>query len=158
VIPNRVVEWSTKCCFWANFLVKWVFYGARPIMNQERSKHLGEFLRARREELGLSARHLARAVGVRDSTIIRLERGAYAAPAADKLARIAGQLKVDLADVFALAEYVVPSSLPALPHYLALRYPELQREAIDELHEHLERLLGPVRSARTVSASNGRTS
>ena len=158
MIPNRVVEWSTKCCFWANFLVEWVFYGARPIMNQERSKRLGEFLRARREELGLSARHLARAVGVRDSTIMRLERGAYAAPAADKLARIAEQLKLELADVFALAEYAVPSSLPALPHYLILRYPELQAEAIDELHEHLQRLLGPVRSPRTMSASNGRLS
>jgi transcriptional regulator with XRE-family HTH domain len=146
MIPKRVVEWSTKCCFWANFLVEWVFYGARPNMNQERSKRLGEFLRARREELGLSARHLARAVGVRDSTIMRLERGAYAAPAADKLARITEHLKLELADVFALAEYVVPSSLPSLPHYLRLRYPSLEREAIDELHKHLQQLLRALAS------------
>jgi transcriptional regulator with XRE-family HTH domain len=110
-------------------------------MNQERSKRLGEFLRAQREELGLSARHLARAVGVRDSTIMRLERGAYAAPAADKLARIAEQLKLELADVFALAEYIVPSSLPTLPNYLRLRYPDLDPKAIDELQKHLKQLL-----------------
>ncbi|HVB01978.1 MAG TPA: helix-turn-helix domain-containing protein [Acidimicrobiales bacterium] len=150
MIPTRVVEWSTKCCFWANFLVKWVIYGARPIMNQERSKRLGEFLRARREELGLSARHLARAVGVRDSTIMRLERGAYAAPAADKLARITEQLNLELADVFALAEYAVPSSLPALPHYVKLRYPSLEREAIDQLHELLQQLLGSLPSQTEV--------
>jgi transcriptional regulator with XRE-family HTH domain len=113
-------------------------------MNQERSKRLGEFLRARREELGLSARHIARAVGVRDSTIMRLERGAYAAPAADKLARVAEHLKLELADVFALAEYAVPRSLPSLPHYLKLRYPSLERAAIDELHEHLQQLLGSL--------------
>ena len=154
MIPDRVVEWSTKCCFWANFLVEWVVYGARPIMNQERSKRLGEFLRARREELGLSARHLARAVGVRDSTIMRLERGAYVAPAADKLARIAGQLKLELADVFALAEYAVPSALPSLPHYLRLRYPSLEREAIDELHDHLKTLLSSL-EAEVVVVSIG---
>jgi len=155
MIPNRVVEWSTKCCFWANFLVEWGFYGVRPIMNQERSKRLGEFLRARREELGLSARHLARAVDVRDSTIMRLERGAYTAPAADKLARIAEHLKLELADVFALAEYAVPSSLPALPHYLRLRYPSLERQAIDELHEHLQQLLEALASNGDVEAPVG---
>ena len=140
--PARVVEWATKCCFWANFLVKWVSKGAKPLMNPERAQRLGEFLRARRIELDLSARQVARTVDVRDSTIMRLERGAYAAPAADKLARIAGALELDLADVFALAGYVVPKSLPALPHYLKVRYPELADDAIGELHEHLNRLIG----------------
>jgi|HubBroStandDraft_1064217.scaffolds.fasta_scaffold26197_2 transcriptional regulator with XRE-family HTH domain len=111
-------------------------------MNPERAQRLGEFLRARRIELGLSARQVARTVDVRDSTIMRLERGAYAAPAADKLARVAGALKLELADVFALAGYVVPKSLPALPHYLKVRYPELADEAIGELHEHLNQLMG----------------
>ena len=126
-------------------------------MNQERSKRLGEFLRARREELGLSARHLARAVGVRDSTIMRLERGAYAAPAADKLARIAEQLKLELADVFALAEYVVPSSLPALPHYLKLRYPALRDGHVDELHDHLKKLLSSLEAEVVVAPMGGKT-
>jgi len=126
-------------------------------MNQERSKRLGEFLRARREELGLSARRIARAVGVRDSTIMRLERGAYAAPAADKLARIAEQLKLDLADVFALAGYAVPSSLPALPHYLKLRYPALHDRHIDELHNHLNELLSSLGAELVVVPTGGKT-
>jgi transcriptional regulator with XRE-family HTH domain len=124
-------------------------------MNQERAKRLGQFLRARREELGLSARHLARAVGVRDSTIMRLERGAYAAPAADKLARIAGQLGLELADVFALAEYAVPNSFPSLPHYLKLKYPKLEAAAINELHEHLLQLLGELTVTGEIDASVG---
>lgn len=156
MVRRIVVEWSTRCCFWATFLVEWVFYG-RPTMNQEQSKRLGEFLRARREELGYSARHLARAVGVRDSTIMRLERGCYAAPAADKLARIAEELRLELADVFALAEYVVPSRLPALPHYLKVRYPVLGREAIEELTDHLERLMSVLADPQPQeAASRGR--
>jgi len=114
-------------------------------MTPDRAKRLGEFLRARRLELGLSARFVARAVQVRDSTIMRLERGRYAAPAADKLARIAEVLKLDLADVFAIAEYIVPSSLPALPQYLRARYPELTDQAIDQLcasFRHLGGVLG----------------
>ena len=106
-------------------------------MTHERAQRLGNFLRARRLELGLSARHVARAVNVRDSTIMRLERGCYAAPAPDKLARIAEILRLELADVFALAEYLIPSALPELPHYLRARYPELTEQAIRALHDHL---------------------
>src|SRR4029077_20566389 len=105
MIPDGVVEWATKCWFLANFLVEWVFTGERPRMTQERAQRLGSFLRARRLELGLSARHVGRGVNFRDSTIMRLERGCYVAPAADKLARIAEVLRLELADVFVLAEY-----------------------------------------------------
>lgn len=106
-------------------------------MNKDRARRLGQYLQARREELGLSARGVARAIGVGDSTIRRLEAGAYLAPAADKLARLAEHLKLDLADVFAMANYVVPHSMPSLHHYLRLRYPKLPPEAITALHEHL---------------------
>ncbi len=135
--PSRVVEWSTKGCIWTNVLVEWCFSGDLVVVNQDRARRLGEFLRARREDLGLSARALARAVGVRDSTILRLEAGSYLAPAADKLARIAEQLKLDLADVFAMANYVIPRSLPSLPEYLRLRYPTLTPEAIEALNNLL---------------------
>jgi transcriptional regulator with XRE-family HTH domain len=106
-----------------------------------RAQRLGAYLRDRRQALGYSARYVARAVGVRDSTIMRLERGAYVAPAPDKLARIAETLELDLADVFALAEYAVPAGLPALPQYLQLRYPDLGHAAIGELGAHLDRLI-----------------
>jgi transcriptional regulator with XRE-family HTH domain len=127
-------------------------------MNQERALRLGEFLRAQRAELGLSARHVARVVGVRDSTIMRLERGSYAAPAADKLARVAEVLKLDLADVFSMAGYAVPSSLPSLSHYLRARYPELSERAISELHIHLETLISHLQPlARTGTSESQQT-
>jgi transcriptional regulator with XRE-family HTH domain len=135
--PAHVVEWSTKGCNPLKVLVKWGFSGDYNSMSEERARQLGEYLRARREELGLSARAVARAVDVRDSTILRLEAGTYAAPAADKLARIAQLLKLDLADVFAMANYVVPDSLPSLPHYLSIRYPKLPPEAVEALQDHL---------------------
>jgi transcriptional regulator with XRE-family HTH domain len=134
---NRVVEWATKWCIWTKVLVEWYFLGVHIVVSQDHTRRLGQYLRARREELGLSARAVARAVGVRDSTILRLEAGVYGAPAADKLARIAEQLKLDLADVFALANYVVPTSLSSLPHYLSLRYPTLTPQAIVALENLL---------------------
>ena len=148
-----VVEWSTWCCFWATYLIKWVKEGNRPIMNPERAQRLGSFLRQRREELGMSARMLARLVDVRDSTIMRLERGVYAAPAADKLARIAEVLELELADVYALAQYVIPSSLPSFPHYLVSRYPLLPQEAVVELQEHFDSLAEHHGSDLTQGAS-----
>ena len=72
---------------------------------------------------------------------MRLERGTYISPAPDKLARIAETLELDLADVFALAEYAVPTGLPALPQYLRLRYPDLSKAAVDELGTHLDHLI-----------------
>ena len=137
---RSVVEWSTRCCFWATYLVEWLNYGAKPTMNQQKAKELGEYLRKNREALGLSARHVAREVGIRDSTIMRLERGTYAAPAADKLARIAQVLKLELSDVYAMAQYSVPSSLPAFPIYLRTRYPELPPKAVKELMKHFKSL------------------
>jgi transcriptional regulator with XRE-family HTH domain len=138
---RSVVEWSTRCCFWATYLVEWLNYGAKPTMNPQRAKELGKYLRNRREALGFSARHVAREVGVRDSTIMRLERGTYAAPAADKLAKIADVLKLDLSDVYTMAQYAVPSTLPGFALYLKSRYPQLTHEAIHELDEHFKSLV-----------------
>src|SRR4051794_28209122 len=69
------------------------------------AKELGQQLRTRREELGLSLRQLEKLTDVDNGTIARIEQGAFAAPAPDKLARITEALDLSLADVFALAEY-----------------------------------------------------
>ena len=50
-------------------------------MNPKQAKELGRQLRARREDLGLSLRDLAEQAGTTDTTIIRIEQGAFAAPA-----------------------------------------------------------------------------
>jgi transcriptional regulator with XRE-family HTH domain len=110
-------------------------------MDQEQAKELGQRLRARREELGLSLRQLAEQADMNDATIVRIEQGAFAAPAPDKLARIAEALGLSLADVFALAEYAVPDDLPSFQPYLRSRYRDMPREAVDDLNKAFDRIV-----------------
>jgi transcriptional regulator with XRE-family HTH domain len=102
-------------------------------MNKDQAKALGEFVRKRRQELGLSTHELGKVVGTRNSTIMRLEQGAFAAPRPDKLARIAEALQIGLADLYARAGYVTPSELPSFHAYLPAKYRQLPEAAVEEL-------------------------
>ena len=88
---------------------------------------LGSLLKQKRKALGLSLRQLAKLADVNDVNIFRLERGDCAAPAPDKLARIAEALGLSLADVYALADYAVPTDLPSFKPYLKTKYRGLPR-------------------------------
>lgn len=110
-------------------------------MDPDQAKALGRFLRARREALGLSTRRLAALAQVPDSTIVRFEQGAYAAPSPDKLARLARALQVPLADIYALADYAVPADLPSVRPYLRTKYRNLSAEALDALSRDVCRVL-----------------
>ena len=107
----------------------------------DQAKRLGHTLRTRREELGLSQRQLAAEAGVSDATIVRIEQGAFGAPAPDKLSRIAEALEMSLADVFALADYVVPTDLPSFQPYLRSRYRDMPDAAITDLDGAFARIV-----------------
>jgi len=109
-------------------------------MDEEQAKTLGALLKQKREALGLSLRQLAKIVSVKDVTIFRLERGDWAAPAPDKLARIADALGIALADVYALADYAVPSELPNFKPYLRTKYRSLPQEEIDKIEAYAAKL------------------
>jgi transcriptional regulator with XRE-family HTH domain len=109
-------------------------------VNTEQAQKLGRRLRSRREELGLSVRDLERLADVDNGTIVRIEQGAFAAPRPDKLSRIAEALRLPLADVFALAEYVVPDELPTFAPYLRAKYRALPASALAELERHFDDL------------------
>jgi transcriptional regulator with XRE-family HTH domain len=109
-------------------------------MNEGQAKSLGQFLRRRRQELGLSKRQLAALTRMRDSTIVRIERGEFSAPRPDKLSRIAMALHLSLADVFARAAYFVPDELPSFDAYLRAKCPELPPPAAAELGHHFAEL------------------
>jgi transcriptional regulator with XRE-family HTH domain len=109
-------------------------------MNPEQAKELGRRLRTRREELELSVRDLERIAGVDNGTIVRIEQGAFAAPAPDKLSRLAEALGLSLADVFALADYAIPSELPSFQPYLRTKYRGLPVEAVEQLDRTFQRL------------------
>ena len=83
-------------------------------MNPEQAKELGRQLRVRRDELGLSVRDLEKLTDVDNGTIVRIEQGAFAAPAPDKLSRIAEALGLSLNPPFWLDESRVRPSAPAV--------------------------------------------
>ena len=108
-------------------------------MEPDRATALGQVLRARREELGLSTRQLSAQAGVNDVTIVRIERGEFAAPRPDKLSRLADALGLRLADIFAMADYVAPSELPTLAPYLQAKYPGLPDDAVAAIGRYAAR-------------------
>ena len=109
-------------------------------MDEEQAKNLGKILRDRRESLGLSLRQVGKQAELPDVTILRFEQGAFAAPAPDKLARVAEVLGLTLADVYALADYAVPSDLPSFTPYLRTKYRNLPVEDIDKIEAYASRL------------------
>ena len=109
-------------------------------MDKEQAAQLGELIRARRVDAKLSTHELGKLVGTRNSTIIRLEQGAFAAPSPEKLARIAEALGMTLADIYSHAGYAVPEDLPGFHAYLPVRYRDLPAEAIRELTELFDQL------------------
>lgn len=109
-------------------------------MNPKQARELGDRLRTRREELGLSQRDLEAQTGVDNGTIARIEQGAFSAPRPDKLSRIADALGLGLADVFALAEYVAPTELPTFTPYLRSKYRDLPAPAVEQLERSFRRI------------------
>lgn len=112
-------------------------------MDERQAKQLGRRLKARRKEIGLSQREVGRRAAIDDATIVRLEQGAIAAPAPDKLSRVADALGLSLADVFALAHYAVPGDLPSFKPYLRAKYRRLlPPAAVSELERYFDDLAG----------------
>ena len=110
-------------------------------MDTDQAKAFGALIRRRRIERGISTHELGRLVGTKNSTIIRIEQGAFAAPRPDKLARIAAVLDMSLADVYAPAGYLVPDDLPSFGAYLLAKYRELPEAALAQLNGLFEELV-----------------
>ena len=102
-------------------------------MNNEQAQVLGALFKQRRLQRGLTTRALAARCHLNMATIVRLEQGALAEPRPETLKAVAAALELPLADVFADADYVLPSELPSFSSYLRARYRELPAEAITEL-------------------------
>ena len=75
-----------------------------------------------------------------DVTVLRFEQGAFAAPAPDKLARLAAALGLTLADVYALADYAVPNDLPSFTPYLRTKYRDLPKDDIAAIERYAANL------------------
>jgi transcriptional regulator with XRE-family HTH domain len=108
-------------------------------MNPQQAKKLGRHLKKTREAIGISARELARRAEVPDSTIVRIEQGAFAEPSPEKLQRIAVVLGLNLADLYVMADYPIPE-LPTLTPYLRTKYGDLPPEAAQQIQTYADRL------------------
>jgi transcriptional regulator with XRE-family HTH domain len=124
-------------------------------MDKEQAVRLGTLIRSRRQAMGMSTYELGDRIGTRNSTIIRLEQGAFAAPSPEKLAGIAEALRISLADMYGHAGYVVPDDLPGFHAYLPARYRDLPAEAVQELVDLFDTLVarhGLIPQTVTVTA------
>lgn len=109
-------------------------------MNPRQAKKLGAHIRTAREATGLSQKRLGEAVGVPNSTILRLERGDNLTPRPDLLSDIADVLGISLADLFALADYAAPRELPNLTPYLRTKYRDLAEADVKAISAYAARL------------------
>ena len=98
-------------------------------------RRLGEFIRERRENLGISRRELARRAEIAD--VGRLEQGLIASPRTDTLQAIGTALGLSLSELVSLGE---PSELPGLMPYMRAKYADMPDAAIQEVAAYVEQL------------------
>ena len=110
-------------------------------LKPEQAARLGQLIRARREQAGMTIRDLADDADMNFATVSRIEQGKFATPGHDKLARIAKALGLNTADIFALADYTVPADLPSFEPYLRSKYQDMPAAAIDELTASFQRII-----------------
>ncbi len=104
------------------------------------SVQLGRAITRYREAAGLSLRECARSAKVAPATLSYWERGEWV-PKAQHLQRLAVVLGVDFEDLFALAGYTTPNSLPALPIYLRKKH-RLTKSDAERVERYIERIKG----------------
>jgi transcriptional regulator with XRE-family HTH domain len=145
---RRVVEWSTRGCVYASFLVEWKFKSGKPIMDEAQAKTFGAMLRRRRHALGLTVRQIEAATGIPNTTVSRIETGSFKAPRPDKLAKIAQALGLSAGELFAQAGYLEAGDLPDYGTYLATKHPELPDDERARLSDHFAELLEQLSIAK----------
>lgn len=105
-------------------------------MKPEQAQELGRYLRRHRKDLRMATRQLAEHAGVDRTTIIRLEKGEFGRPNPEILRLVADALNISVADVFALADYALPTDLPTLKPYLRTKYRDLPNEDIERIEAY----------------------
>jgi transcriptional regulator with XRE-family HTH domain len=110
-------------------------------VDDEQAKRLGAYLRKHRERLGLSARAVADEMGVTHATVVRFEQGKFGTPSPEKLGRLAEVLGLNLADIYTMADYPLPTELPSAGLYLRARYRNLSQRELSKLTREVTTLL-----------------
>jgi transcriptional regulator with XRE-family HTH domain len=112
----------------------------RTSLTLEQAHQLGQLLSARRTDMGLSMREVARRIGSNMSTISVIEAGTNLSPMPETLKAIAGVLQIPMSDLFVIADWLPAGELPTLKPYLRVKYRDLDEQAIAELEAYADRL------------------
>lgn len=99
---------------------------------------LGNFIRERRERLGIGLNELARRSRLSQATLSKLENGKIEIPQPHRLQALARELDVDYEDLAALAGYLPMTNLPGLRVYLRKQYDDLTPEEIKQVDTYVE--------------------
>ena len=142
---RSALAWS-RCGIVNDTMRSRIARGKMGIPNEDRTvtpqqaKRLGSYLRRHREARALSTHQLGALVGVPNSTIVRLERGENLVPRPNMLSDIAEALRLKLGDLYAMADYAVPSDLPNLTPYLRTKYRSLSEGDVKAISVYAARL------------------
>src|SRR5215208_771276 len=104
---------------------------------------LGNSIKQRRWELGLSLNHLAASTGLHKSFLSRVESGAVRQLATDSLRRIAEALELPETELYGLLDRRTRDLLPPLQPYLRAKY-DLPDAVIADVAAYLARYGGDV--------------
>jgi len=106
---------------------------------EKKNEAYANYIKARREELGLSLRECAEISGLHFSYWAKIEAGNYVAPTPKYLKVIAKTLQVPIEDLYGFFGYDVPERLPSFSPYLRSKY-DLPPEVIRDLERYFELL------------------
>lgn len=108
-------------------------------MTEIQARQLGHVLSKARQKKGLSLRDVEDLTGIQYTWIARLEHGDFAAPASERLTRLAELLDIDPERIDRLTRGQVSAALPEVRTYLRTKY-ELSPEQINEIEAVVERV------------------
>ena len=101
------------------------------------TESLGDFIHRKRVAAGMSLRAVAQAAGIQHGALFKIETGRTEQPAPKILVALARVLEVEIEDLYVLAGYTVPESLPSFEPYLRTKY-DLPEGAVQQLDEYFE--------------------
>ncbi|MGV9676425.1 helix-turn-helix domain-containing protein [Nocardia sp. NPDC003482] len=109
-------------------------------MNRDQAIAMGEFLRAKREQAGLSQAEVARRAGADKTQVSRFEAGLVLTPRTDLLQAIGAVVGVSLTDILAAGKWISPRDLPSMSPYLHAKYQHLPGDVLEKIEAYIETL------------------
>lgn len=102
-------------------------------MTEAQARQLGKFITRARERKGWSIRQVAREIGADPAWILKVERGDYASPAPELLARVAEVLDIDAERMDRITRGHVSGNLPEVRTYFRAKFADLSDEDIGQI-------------------------